>query len=513
MNQKRTSVPQLTNQESEIVNYLKLRKFDKTQNPPEIELVSDVEVAADLEISKGVPVARQLLEGLETKGIVKRDRYGNWGLSQRVELLTDLKTNKDSHGEKVDSPKIDRGTNSSTNSTSRIKLIHRDGKLFAKVKDLKRHPLNQQIYSHNNVEARLEKIKRSGWIETLTITPFGLIISGNTRHECAEILEWEQVQVEVRELANEREEVKALLLYNSSREKTKEELCREAMVWESIEKEEAEERQKAGLKIPDLSANLHEGSENINKGRASSHAAKQVGLKHRNYEKMKKVVKAADRLKEDNRTVAAKKLLNTLNSGSTDAAYKQIKDLNKVEGAIDSLKQSKQEEGAKILEQILENHTIKDAIEQMSEWESEYKTKQRKSQFQHLDVVRILGNECRGQWAILDTIDEFHCTLMTATANLEFVPLTEIEKIELSEEKKRKAYDLMIRLQRSSYQLQGKNEPLAHQIIQYVAKKQSPALSILEEVYLYATEVFLIGAIEEIRKRSLEVLNMNYPAV
>ena len=76
-------------------------------------------------------------------------------------------------------------------------------------------------------------------------------------------------------------------------------------------------------------------------------------------------------------------------------------------------------------------------------------------------------------------IDEFNCTLMTATANLEFVPLTEIEKIELSEEEKLAAYDLMIRLQRSSYQLQGKNEPLAHQIIQYLAQKQTPKLSIL----------------------------------
>ena len=125
-------------------------------------------------------------------------------------------------------------------------------------------------------------------------------------------------------------------------------------------------------------------------------------------------------------------------------------------------------------------------------------------------MVCILGKECRGEWAILDTIDEFNCSLITATANLEFVPLKEIEKIELSEKEKRAAYDLMIRLQRSSYQLQGKNEPLAHQIIQYIAKKQSPALSILEEVYLLATEVFLIGAIEEIRKRSLENLKLKY---
>ena len=87
-----------------------------------------------------------------------------------------------------DSPSMDRISTEDTDENQKaISLIRRDDKLFARVKDLKRHPLNQEIYSHNNVEVRLEKIKRSGWIETLTITPSGLIISGNTRHECAEI--------------------------------------------------------------------------------------------------------------------------------------------------------------------------------------------------------------------------------------------------------------------------------------------------------------------------------------
>ena len=504
--------PKLTNQEIAIVNYLKLKKFARNQNPPEIELVSDVEVAADLEISKGVPVARQLLEGLEAKGIVKRDRYGNWGLSQRIELLTNLKTNKDRYGEKVDSPRIDRGANSSTNSTSKIKLIRRDNKLFARVKDLKRHPLNQQIYSHNNVEARLEKIKRSGWIETLTITPFGLIISGNTRHECAEILGWELVPVEVREFANPREEVKALLLYNNSREKTREELCREAMVWESIEKEEAAIRRR---QTQNNKSNVDEGADQSNltgqtekstkKGQARDFAAKQVGLKPINYEKMKKVVKAADHLKEDNRTMAAKKLLNTLNIGSTDAAYKQIKDLNKVEGAIDSLKRSFQNEAASILDDILENHSIKDAIDQMNEWEKDHK--RRTSNYQHLDVVRIKSEEQKGEWGILDVYDEEKLTgvVMTVLGELQ-VQLVNIKKIELSEEEKRAAYGLMIRLQRLSYQLQGKNEPLAHQNIQYLAQKPIPKLSVLEEVFLLAIEVFLTGAIESAKKKILEIL-------
>lgn len=412
-----------------------------------------------------------------------------------------------------DSPSIDQVSTEDTEEKQKeIELIRHDDKLFAKVKDLRKHPLNEQIYSHDNVNNRLEEIKRSGWIETLAITPSGLIISGNTRHECAEILGWEQVQVEVREFANEREETKALLLYNSSREKTREELCREAMVWELIEKKEAADRRK---QTQNNKPNVDEGADQSNltvqtekstkKGQARDFAAKQVGLKPINYEKMKKIVKTADRLKEDNRKGAAKKLLKALNSGSTDAAYKQIKDLNKVEGAIDALKQSFQNEAASILDDILENHSIKDAIEQMKEWEKDYK--RRTSNFQHLDVVRIKSEEQKGEWGILDVYDEEKLTgvVMTVLGELQ-VQLVNLERIELSEEKKQKAYDLMIRLQRSSYQLQGKNQPIANQMLQEIARKKNPTLNSLEEAFLLAIEVFLTGAIEEIKKRSLEVL-------
>lgn len=384
-----------------------------------------------------------------------------------------------------------------------IDLIDRNGRLYAKVKDLRKHPLNNKIYDPHNIENLCTEIKASGWIEALVITPDGKTISGNSRLECCRRLNKEEVEVRVREFKDEIEETEAFLLANSYRVKTNEELIREGLLREEVEKKKAAIRQETGVKIQDLVPNSAQGSA---KGRVRDIVAKQLRIGKQRYSQGKQVVNAIESLNSENKLGAAKQLKETLNNKSFNAAFNQVNDLKKVEGAIKSLKTSKQDKGAKILEQILEKHSIKDAIKQMNEWESEYKTKQKKSEFQHLDVVRILGNECRGQWAILDTIDEFQCTLMTATANLEFVPLTEIEKIELSEEEKQKAYDLMIRLQRSSYQLQGKNEPLAHQIIQYVAKKQSPALSILEEVYLLATEVFLIGAIEEIKKRSLEVL-------
>ncbi|MDJ0727264.1 MAG: hypothetical protein QNJ38_19365 [Prochloraceae cyanobacterium] len=79
---KKNKEDPLSKQELAIVNYLKLRKFCTDADPPEIELVSDVQIAADLEITQG---AQQLLEGLAAKGVVKCDRQGNWGLSDRVD--------------------------------------------------------------------------------------------------------------------------------------------------------------------------------------------------------------------------------------------------------------------------------------------------------------------------------------------------------------------------------------------------------------------------------------------
>ena len=347
----------------------------------------------------------------------------------------ETKSNKEARGDQI-------STEDTEEKQKEIELIQREGKLFARVKELRRHPLNQQIYGHNNVKARLEEIKLTGWIETLTITPSGLIISGNTRHECAEILGWKIVRVEVREFATEREETKALLLYNSSREKTKEELCREAMVWEEIEKEEAAIRRrqtqnnKSNVDEGSDWANLPSQTEKPNKGRASQDAAEKVGLKRKNYEKMKKVVTAIDCLKDRGRNNAARNLSKILNGKSTDAAYKQIEQLNKVESAIESLKKTNQGDAADILEDILKNHSIKDAIEQMNEWESDQK--RRTSNFQHLDVVRIKKEEHRGEWGILDVYDSDKLTgvVMTVLGELQ-VQLVNLEKISLGDRDKK----------------------------------------------------------------------------
>ncbi len=77
----------LNNLERAIVNYLKLQRFERHTIPPIIDLISDVEIAAATQIKGGVSVVKMILEDLKKKGVVKRDRYGNWGLAERFLLL------------------------------------------------------------------------------------------------------------------------------------------------------------------------------------------------------------------------------------------------------------------------------------------------------------------------------------------------------------------------------------------------------------------------------------------
>ena len=98
------------------------------------------------------------------------------------------------------------------------------------------------------------------------------------------------------------------------RTKTREEKGREGIIWEWSEKEAAAERRRA---TQNNKSNVDEGADMANlplqtekstkKGKTRDRAAEQVGLKSRNYEKIKKVIVAADRLDAEDRKGAAKK--------------------------------------------------------------------------------------------------------------------------------------------------------------------------------------------------------------
>ena len=394
-----------------------------------------------------------------------------------------------------------------------IELIERNGKTYAKVKDLRRHPLNDLIYTKANVERLLSQIKSKGWIKTLTIKPDGTIVSGNSRYECAEILSWEEVEVEVEEFEFKWQEVTRLLMENDYRLKTRVENGREGLVWEWSEKEEAAERRRA---TQNNKSNVDEGADVSNltlqtekstkKGKARDFAAKQVDLKPINYQKIKKVIVAADRLDAENRKGAAKRLLDTLNNKSTDAAYKQIKELDRVKNKIASLKGNEQLKEAQELNTILKNHNIKEAVFLMDTWERERRKKEAK--FQHNDVVRIKGKEHQGEWAILDIYDSDKDTGIIQTVLGDFHErLVNLEKIQLSDEEKAAARQLMERLQNASYSLQTQGRSLGHKIIQDLLKKPHPLLNDFEESMLQTIEN--LNTNKELKDLPAEEINTN----
>ncbi|MDJ0726759.1 MAG: hypothetical protein QNJ38_16765, partial [Prochloraceae cyanobacterium] len=399
-----------------------------------------------------------------------------------------------------------------------IEIFERNGKTFAWVKDLSKHPVNSQIYSDHNIKSLKQEIVKSRWIKTLVVTNTGLIISGNSRFEAATQLGWKILPVEVRYFKNRTEEVKALLLENTYRQKTREELGREAMLWEEIMRVEAIERKRQAAIATNeklgntLCLNLSTASENLNKGRATKNAAEKVGLKNSNYEKIKKVINTFDRLASEGRSKAAHSLQDKLNNKSVHAAHKKLKDLERVEKAIPqgsasrcaSYQENNQLDRAEDLTLLLDNHTITEAtIELESYVRDDRKTE---ANFQHLDIVRIKSKEHQGEWAILDVYDEdkLSAVVLSVTGEIH-VLLVNLEKIELTDEQKQYARQLMPRLQAASYNLQGKGEPYGYQTIQYILKKPIPELSALEEKFLQDMENVGIDAQPEENKEEKDV--------
>ncbi|MGF1485639.1 MAG: hypothetical protein ACFBSE_00815, partial [Prochloraceae cyanobacterium] len=116
-----------------------------------------------------------------------------------------------------------------------------------------------------------------------------------------------------------------------------------------------------------------------------------------------------------------------------------------------------------------------------------------------------------GEWGILDVYDSDKSSgiVMTTLGEAQYL-LVNLEKIELTAEEKKTAYNLMIRLQVTSYNLQGKDEPLSVRFIQDIARKSRPELSILEEAILLAIEVFLNGLITKFKAKATEFLKLKF---
>jgi ParB family transcriptional regulator, chromosome partitioning protein len=115
-----------------------------------------------------------------------------------------------------------------------------------KVADLQPHPLNAKIY--NAIQpAELDDLKASiakeGLITPITITKENIILSGHRRHQAVVALKWEEVEVDVKEPADEE---RFIIEANRYRRKTVSEIMKEAEKLLEIETRNAADRMALG---------------------------------------------------------------------------------------------------------------------------------------------------------------------------------------------------------------------------------------------------------------------------
>ena len=102
-----------------------------------------------------------------------------------------------------------------------------------KVSTLKHHPKNKEIYTLSSIEELMESISEVGLLQPLIIDSRNQVISGNRRFESIKRLGWNEVEVIVREVQEEDEEL-LLIHFNKQRIKSFKELINEYLTLDRI---------------------------------------------------------------------------------------------------------------------------------------------------------------------------------------------------------------------------------------------------------------------------------------
>ena len=102
-----------------------------------------------------------------------------------------------------------------------------------KVSSLKHHPKNKEIYTLSSIEELMESISEVGLLQPLIIDSRNQVISGNRRFESIKRLGWNEVEVIVREVKEDEEEL-LLIHFNKQRIKSFKELINEYLTLDRI---------------------------------------------------------------------------------------------------------------------------------------------------------------------------------------------------------------------------------------------------------------------------------------
>ena len=204
-----------------------------------------------------------------------------------------------------------------------------DGQIIKiNISELKPHSCNEEIYGVNEDITELkEKIRKNGFVTTLTVTDDNVILSGNRRWKsCKQLVEegdnrFCTVNCEVRNFDSEEDEFEYLVISNDTREKTIEQKAREAQILIEVEKKKAEKRRLSNLKQNNISSTECAEPHIREKGRSSDVVAKKLKMKSgREVERAVKSVETIDKLTETGRKDDAELIRDALNSTSASTA-------------------------------------------------------------------------------------------------------------------------------------------------------------------------------------------------
>lgn len=187
---------------------------------------------------------------------------------------------------------------------------------------LQPHPLNASLYGDGADADLVESVKQNGVLSPILATKNNIVISGHRRLNAAMMAGLKSVPVIYTRATDQLEIEELLITANTQRQKTAEQIAREAARLLEIEKERAKKRQLANLNNQDfVPVNLPERE----KGEAREIVAEKLGVKPSTMERSIKVVQKADELRDAGEGEQAAELLDTLNNKSVNAAYQKIK--------------------------------------------------------------------------------------------------------------------------------------------------------------------------------------------
>lgn len=92
------------------------------------------------------------------------------------------------------------------------------------IRDLRPHPLNQQIYTLSSIDELVNSISEVGLLQNITVDQYSRVISGHRRLESVKILGWKSVTCD-RVVVDQSQEISLIIHFNKQRVKS----CREIL--------------------------------------------------------------------------------------------------------------------------------------------------------------------------------------------------------------------------------------------------------------------------------------------